>query len=55
MKYNIKALKSFKEQIEKLDKSSKKLIYDKIQLIKENPYRNKKIHSRKYSNGAIVE
>ncbi len=39
----------FKKQILKLDKKSKKLIYNKIQLIKQNPYRNKKVHSKKFS------
>jgi len=49
MKYNIKALKFFKNQISKLDQKSKKIIYDKIQLLKENPYRYKRIHSKLYS------
>ena len=49
MKYQIKALKSFEKQISKLDKKSKQIIEDKIQLIKQNPYRFKKIHSKKIS------
>lgn len=49
MSYQIKSLKIFNKQIEKLDFNSRKIIYDKIQLIKENPYRYKKIHSKKYS------
>ncbi|MBT4166436.1 hypothetical protein HOE04_05340 [archaeon] len=49
MSYNIKSLNFFKKQIKKLDSKSRKLIYDKIQLIKQNPYRYKKIHSKKYS------
>ena len=39
----------FNKQISKLDSKSKKIIYDKIQLIKQNPYRFKRIHSKKYS------
>jgi len=49
MNHNIKSLEFFKKQIEKLDLRSRKIIYDKIQLIKQNPYRFKKIHSKKYS------
>ncbi len=49
MSYNLKSLDFFKKQIEVLDKKSKKLIYNKIQLIKENPYRYKRIHSKKFS------
>lgn len=49
MSYQIKSLKIFNKQVEKLDSNSRKIIYDKIQLIKENPYRYKKIHSKKYS------
>ncbi len=49
MSYSIKSLKFFKKQIESLDPKSKKIIYDKIQLIKENPYRYKRIHSKKFS------
>jgi mRNA-degrading endonuclease RelE of RelBE toxin-antitoxin system len=49
MNFTIKALGFFKEQIKQLDVKSKRIIYDKIQLIKENPYRSKKIHSEQYS------
>jgi len=49
MSYEIKALDFFKKQVSKLDKKSRKVIYDKIQLLKQNPYRNKRIHSKKYS------
>jgi len=49
MNHQIKALKIFTEQISKLDKKSKQLIHDKIQLIKQNPYRFKRIHSKKFS------
>ncbi|MBI2451993.1 hypothetical protein HYV50_02860 [Candidatus Pacearchaeota archaeon] len=49
MNYDIKALKFFQEQISQLDEKSKRVIYDKIRLIKENPYRYKRIHSKQYS------
>ena len=49
MSYNIKALDFFKNQVEKLNEQSRKIIYDKIQLIKENPYRYKRIRSKKFS------
>ena len=49
MKYKVTALKAFQKQVEKLDKKSRKIIHEKIQLIKENPYRYKRIHSKKYS------
>ena len=49
MSYSIKSLEFFKKQVEGLDLKSRKIIYDKIQLIKENPYRYKRIHSKKFS------
>jgi mRNA-degrading endonuclease RelE of RelBE toxin-antitoxin system len=49
MNFIIKALEPFKEQVEKLDEKTRRIIYEKIQLIKQNPYRHKKIHSKKYS------
>ena len=49
MIYKIKSLKWFNKQVEKLDSKSKEIIYNKIQLLKENPYRYKKIHSKHYS------
>ncbi len=49
MNYNIKALDYFKNQVSGLDLKSKKIIHNKIQLIKENPFRYKRIHSKKYS------
>jgi len=49
MKYAIKALPTFTKQISKLDKKSRQTIYDKIQLIKQNPYHFKRIHSKNYS------
>jgi len=49
MSHQIKTLKIFTEQVLKLDKKSKQIIHDKIQLIKQNPYRFKRIHSKKFS------
>jgi mRNA-degrading endonuclease RelE of RelBE toxin-antitoxin system len=49
MSYQIKALKFFKESVEELDEKSRRVIHDKIQLIKENPYRYKRIYSKQYS------
>jgi hypothetical protein len=39
----------FLNQFRELDSKSKRIIDDKISLIKENPYRYKKIHSHNYS------
>jgi mRNA-degrading endonuclease RelE of RelBE toxin-antitoxin system len=49
MSYQIKALEVFNKQIKNLDSKAKKIIHEKIQLIKQNPYRYKRIHSKKYS------
>lgn len=49
MNYEIKALKIFQEQVSKLDEKSRRIVYDKIRLIKENPYHYKRIHSKYYS------
>ncbi len=48
MNFKIIPSSNFNKQIIKLDLKSKRIIYDKIQLIKENPYRYKKIHSKKF-------
>ncbi len=49
MKREIKSLKYFLSQVEGLDEKSRRIIFDKIYLIKENPYRFKRVHSKKYS------
>jgi len=49
MNYKIKVLRLFLKQFSKLDNKTKRIIHDKIRLIKENPYRYKKIRSKKYS------
>jgi len=49
MKFKIIPSNSFNKQLCKLDEKSKKLIYNKIQLIKQNPFRFKRIHTDKFS------
>jgi len=49
MIFKINFLQSFLNQTEDLDRKSRKIIHDKINLIKENPYRYKRIHSNSYS------
>jgi len=49
MNHEIKALKFFESQVSDLDEKSRRIIHDKIRLIKENPYRYKSIHSKQYS------
>lgn len=48
MSYNIITLDRFIKQVSKLNKEDKKRVYDKIQLIKENPFRFKHIKSDSY-------
>ena len=47
--FEVKALRFFKEQVTGLDEKTKRIIHDKIELVKANPYRYKKIRSRQYS------
>jgi mRNA-degrading endonuclease RelE of RelBE toxin-antitoxin system len=49
MKYNLIPTKYFLKQTKDLDEQSKRIIKDKVELILENPYRFKKIHSKKFS------
>ena len=49
MSFGIIPSNDFNKQIFELDSKSKKIIYDKIQLIKQNPYRFKRIHSKRHS------
>ena len=49
MSFKIVPTKYFLNQIKDLDEKSKRIIKEKIELIKENPYRNKKIHTKKFS------
>jgi mRNA-degrading endonuclease RelE of RelBE toxin-antitoxin system len=49
MSYIVESSEIFKKQFDELDDKSKRIVYEKIQLIKENPYRNKKVHSKRFS------
>ncbi len=49
MSFKIVPTKYFLNQIKDLDDKSKRIIKEKIELIKENPYRNKKIHTKRFS------
>lgn len=49
MNFIVKALEIFQEQIKTLDEKSKRIIKNKIELIKTNPYRYKRIHSKLFS------
>lgn len=49
MSFKIKPLDVFLRQLEKLGKEDKEKINEKILLIKENPYRFKRIHSKEFS------
>ncbi len=49
MNFIVKALEIFQEQIKALDEKSKRIIKNKIELIKTNPYRYKRIHSKLFS------
>ena len=48
MKFRILPSKLFLRQLKGLDKKSKDIINSKIDLIEENPYRFKSLHSRKF-------
>ena len=48
IQYNIKALDYFINQVKNLDKKSREIIEDKIQFLKEDPYRFKRINSKQY-------
>jgi len=49
MNFLIKTTEVFLDQIKDLDEKSKRIIKNKIELIKLNPYRYKRIHSKKFS------
>ncbi|MBW2967047.1 hypothetical protein KY362_01030 [Candidatus Woesearchaeota archaeon] len=44
MKYVLKPSKFFLEQVDDLSSEAAKLILDKLELVKENPFRYKRIH-----------
>ncbi len=49
MNFEIIPTELFLEQLNKIDNKSKRSIESKIELIKINPYRYKRIHSKKFS------
>ena len=49
MRFKIIPSKKFNKQLKEFNTNSKKIIYNKIQLLKQNPFRYKRIHSKKYS------
>lgn len=49
MTFELVASKAIREQVEKLPQKNKKQIDKKIDLIKQNPFRFKAIHSKLYS------
>lgn len=50
MSYKIIPTKFLVEQVKTLDKKTKRIIYDKKELIKLNPFRFKEVHSKKYNH-----
>jgi len=46
----IKPTKFLIKQVKELDKKTKKIVYDKKELIKINPFRYKKVHSKNYNH-----
>jgi len=49
MSFEIKALKTFLQQAKLLDEKSKRVIRKKIELIKTNPFRFKRIYSKRFN------
>lgn len=49
MKFEIKTTSFFVSQLNNLNSKSKRLIDDKINMIKKNPFRYKKINSKKFN------
>ncbi|MEK6972594.1 MAG: hypothetical protein AABW72_00950 [archaeon] len=49
MTFDTKSTEFFVKQISSLDLNSKKLIKNKIDLIKENPFHFKRIHSKRFN------
>ncbi len=49
MSFVIKTTPLFLEQVHKLGKESRAMIGRKIDLIKDNPFRFKRVHSKKFS------
>lgn len=49
MTFEVKSTEFFVKQISLLNSNSKKLIKNKIDLIKENPFHFKRIHSKRFN------
>jgi mRNA-degrading endonuclease RelE of RelBE toxin-antitoxin system len=49
MSFNVNATEFFLKQIEGLGEKSKRIVREKISLLKENPYRFKRIHAKKFN------
>jgi len=49
MEFKIIPSRLFKKQVDKFNAKTKEQIYKKIELLKKNPYRNKKITSKKFN------
>ena len=49
MSYIFKPLDIFLEQVKKLPKKDKNQLKKRLELIRENPFRHKRIHSQKYT------
>lgn len=50
MNFQLRVLDSFNKQVGTLDEKSRRIIYNKIQLIKENPFRFKRLKGKRFSN-----
>lgn len=48
MTYTVQPTETFLEQIKSLDEKSKRIIREKIELIKQNPFHFKSIHSVRF-------
>jgi len=49
MEFRVIHSRLFNKQIKKFDQKSREQIHKKIELIKQNPYRNKKITSKRFN------
>jgi len=50
MSFNVKTTRLFLEQVHALSKDARMLVGSKIDLIAKNPFRFKRIHSKKFSH-----
>lgn len=46
MIFQLNSTEEFKKQFDELDEKSKRIVHDKIQLIKQNPYRYKRLNAK---------